>query len=399
MPMKHLLLIITIFIAACIETDIYLPAFPDMMIYFGVSEEMIQSILTWNFVGICLAGPLYGPISDSIGRKKPLLFALGLFLGGSLLTLFSHHFSFMLAGRFLQGLGSGGCFTLGTAIIFDVFQKERALKALNQINAIVPFIMAAAPILGGYLNNEFGFRSNFLTITVFVFISLLICAFFFPEPLLCEKRVKLNLKKLFLDFQRAFTCLPFWQTSIVTSLIFSVYLAFLSTSAILFVIEFGISKLYFPYFQASLLIAWLCASLVFNTLLKSWGVFRLKWMGTLLIFIGGISFIGGGIFTPTNAYVFTLAMIIYAFGANWVQGVYFPEGMEFLPDIKGITASLLTSVRLLLTAMIVGITSHFYNGTIFPLVVMTSLLVFIILATIFFYERAPRKVESLTNLP
>src|SRR5260221_11231309 len=102
--LKYLFLIFVVFIAACIETDIYLPAFPDMMNYFSVSEEAIQSLLTWNFVGICVSGPLYGPISDAFGRKKPLIVALGLFLAGSLITLFAHTFDHMLWGRLLQGL-------------------------------------------------------------------------------------------------------------------------------------------------------------------------------------------------------------------------------------------------------------------------------------------------------
>jgi len=46
---KYLFLIIVIFIAACIETDIYLPAFPEMMVWFSASEGAIQSLLTWNF--------------------------------------------------------------------------------------------------------------------------------------------------------------------------------------------------------------------------------------------------------------------------------------------------------------------------------------------------------------
>src|SRR5580700_2993957 len=125
--LKFLFLIIFIFIAACIETDIYLPALPDMMAWFSVSEGAIQSLLTWNFVGICVSGPLYGPLSDAFGRKKPLLTALGMFLGGSLITLFAQSLDQMIVGRILQGLGSGGCFTLGTAILFDAFQKDRAI--------------------------------------------------------------------------------------------------------------------------------------------------------------------------------------------------------------------------------------------------------------------------------
>ena len=56
---KYFFLVVLIFIAACIETDIYLPAFPDMMEYFKTSEEVIQSLLTWNFLGICLSGPFF----------------------------------------------------------------------------------------------------------------------------------------------------------------------------------------------------------------------------------------------------------------------------------------------------------------------------------------------------
>src|SRR5271156_5602586 len=100
---KYLFLIIIVFIAACIETDIYLPAFPDMMQFFSVSEGAIQGLLTWNFVGICVSGPFYGPLSDSFGRKRPLMIALLLFLVGSILTFFGTTFSQMLTGRVLQG--------------------------------------------------------------------------------------------------------------------------------------------------------------------------------------------------------------------------------------------------------------------------------------------------------
>src|SRR5579872_7018825 len=106
--LKFLFLIIVVFIAACIETDIYLPAFPDMMAWFSVSEAAIQSLLTWNFIGICLSGPLYGPLSDAFGRKKPLMIALGMFLLGSIITVYAQSLNQMLIGRILQGLGSGG---------------------------------------------------------------------------------------------------------------------------------------------------------------------------------------------------------------------------------------------------------------------------------------------------
>ncbi len=388
--LKYLLLITVTFIAACIETDIYLPTFTDMMAHFSISEETVQSLLTWNFIGICVAGPFYGPVSDAIGRKKPLLVALGLFFIGSIMTLLAESFDMMLYGRILQGIGSGGCFTLGTAIIFDAFKEEQAVIAIGRLNSIVPIIMAFAPILGGYLNFAYGFRSNFLAIALCVLASLLISLAFFDETLGKEKRVPFVLPKVLQNFATVLKSVRFWQTTAVVSLVFAGYLAFLSCISVLFVIEFGVDKGYLPLFQASLLGAWVIASLTYNRAIKRWGTQRVKRAGTLLFLLGGISFIAAAICTPQNPYILTLPMLFYSFGANWVQGLYFPEGMEIFPEIKGIAASVLTSARLLLTAMVVGIASHFYNCTIYPIMLLMIVLVGIVWATIASYEKKKR---------
>lgn len=397
--LKYLLLIIVIFIAACIETDIYLPAFPDMMIAFSASEGAIQSLLTWNFVGICLSGPLYGPLSDSFGRKKPLMAALGMFLVGSLITVFAQNLDQMLWGRILQGFGSGGCFTLGTAIIFDSFQKDRAITAANRLNTIVPLIMSAAPMLGGYLNHSFGFRSNFLAIAFFVLASLLTCIFFLNETLPAEKRTPLKTKTVLRDFKSAFSNLAFWQLTLVMSAIFAGYIAFLSGTSVLFVVEFGMSKVIFPFIQAAILGGWVAGSLLLTRAIAKWGHLRVKKTGIVLCVLGGISVALVALIAPRDPYFLTAGMVLYAFGANWVIGLYFPEGMEILPHIKGITASLMTSARLLIAALIVGLSSHLYNATVYPLAAIVFGTILIVLPTLIFYEkrRGPRTTSETTE--
>jgi DHA1 family bicyclomycin/chloramphenicol resistance-like MFS transporter len=395
---KYLFLIIVIFIAACIETDIYLPAFTDMMAYFSISEEKIQSLLTWNFVGICISSPFYGPISDAIGRKKPLIAALGIFFIGSIITLFAGNFELMLLGRVLQGLGSGGCFTLGTAIIFDAFQEKQAMIAINKLNSIVPFIMAGAPLLGGYLNLEYGFRSNFLAIAVLVLASMIISMLWFEETLSTEKRAALNFRKLANDFKKVSLSIPFWQTTLIVSLIFSGYLVFLSGISVLFVIEYEVSKQVLPIYQASLLGAWVLASLIYERSVKYLGIENIKITGTIFSALGGLSLVAVVVLAPENPILLTIPMLLYTFGANWIQSIYFPEGMDIFPDIKGLTSSLLTSGRLLITAAIVGLASAFYNETIYPIVIVIASIVCIILLTQFCYERKRVKLEpSVSN--
>jgi MFS transporter, DHA1 family, multidrug resistance protein len=385
--LKYLILIVVIFIAACIETDIYLPAFADMMTYFGASEESIQQILIWNFVGICLSGPLYGPISDTLGRRKPLLAALVLFLLGSLLTLFASSFPQMLIGRFLQGIGSGGSFTLGTAIIFDAFQKENAVRALNKLNSIIPFIMAGAPLLGGYLNAVYGFRSNFLVIALAVLFSLLITLISFDETHPQEKRTPFNIKQTLFDYKRACCSIPFWLLTFSVCLMFAAYLNFLSGAAVLFVVDFGISKELFPLYQGAQLTGWLIASLLATKIQTHFGVQKTKFFGIFCLLAGALIIISSAYLDSHHAIIPTFAMFLYSFGANWSQGLYFPESMELLPDIKGVTSSLITSARLIITALVVGITAHFYNGTIYPLAISVVVITAIILPLLWIYEK------------
>jgi MFS transporter, DHA1 family, multidrug resistance protein len=391
---KCLFLIIVVFIAACIETDIYLPAFPDMMAWFSVSESAIQGLLTWNFVGICVAGPFYGPLSDAFGRKRPLMIALGMFLAGSVLAYVSQNIDQMLWGRILQGVGSGGCFTLGTAIIFDAFQKEKAVAALNNLNTIIPLIMAGAPLLGGYLNLAFGFRSNFLAIVIFVLLSFAVSLMYFKETLPLEKRIPFKTKSILKDFKQVLGNFAFWQVTIAISLLFAGYIAFLSGTSVLFVVQMGMSKAIFPFVQAAVLGGWVAGSLALNRSIARWGIPKIKRAGIILTVFGGLGLTAMALAAPGNPYFVTAGMVFYAFGANWIIGLYFPECMEILPHIKGITASVLTSARLMIAALVVGFTGSLYNGTIYPIAWVIFGTIVVILPTLMLYDRQKAKSSS-----
>lgn len=397
--MKILFVVIVIFIAACIETDIYLPAFPDMMAYFGASEGEIQQLLSWNFLGICLSSPLYGPLSDALGRKKLVLVALGLFLVGSFATLFATQLPWMILGRTIQGLGSGGCFILGTAILFDAFEKEKAVNAMNHLNTIIPLTMAAAPMIGGYLNYSFGFRSNFVFITFTVLLSLIACLGLLPETLPREKRIALQGSSLWRDLKQLIGSLPFWQLTLATSLPFAGYIAFLSGTSVLFVLEFGMSKTLFPLVQGLLLAGWVVGSLILKRSLARFGTTLVKKAGLMSSVVGGVILGIATWLSPRDPYLLTLGMVFYAFGANWMFGLYLPESMELFPNNKGLVASVLTSVRLCIAATTIELSAQWYNNTVYPLSFIVIATVVIIWPLLMNYELTLRTKSGISTEP
>jgi DHA1 family bicyclomycin/chloramphenicol resistance-like MFS transporter len=110
--------------------------------------------------------------------------------------------------------------------------------------------------------------------------------------------------------------------------------------------------------------------------------------------LGGLGFALAALIAPRDPYLLTSGMVIYAFGANWIIGLYFPEGMELLPNIKGVTASLLTSARLLIASLIVGVASALYNATIYPLAIIIFGTIVVILPTLLWFERR-KKLDTV----
>jgi DHA1 family bicyclomycin/chloramphenicol resistance-like MFS transporter len=152
--------------------------------------------------------------------------------------------------------------------------------------------------------------------------------------------------------------------------------------------ELGVSKHALPLFQAAILGTWLLASLTCSHAIVRLGILKIKMVGTLLVLIGGIGFTVVALLTPQNPYLLTSMMMFYTFGVNWTQGLYFPEGMEILPEIKGVTASVLTSTRLLLAGLIVSVTSQLYNATIYPIASVVFVVLIITLFNMLLYEKS-----------
>jgi len=190
--------------------------------------------------------------------------------------------------------------------------------------------------------------------------------------------------------------LPFWQLTAVTSLLFAGYIAFLSGTSILFILEFGMSKAVFPFIQGAILGGWVAGSLLLNRSVAKWGIPKIKQAGIGVCIAGAIILALATLLTPRDPYFLTVGMVVYAFGANWLIGLYFPESMEILPEIKGIAASLLTSARLFIAAVVVGFSGAIYNSTVYPLSAILLGTTVLILPTLYFYEKR-KKLSATLN--
>jgi MFS family permease len=115
----------------------------------------------------------FGHAADRIGRKRIFIIGIGCFAAFSVLTvLFTHSFAITLAFRIFQGVGSSMIYSTATAVLVDSFPPEKRGSVLGFTVSATYVGITSGPVLGGVLNNAFGWRS------LFVFLSIVIVAVF-----------------------------------------------------------------------------------------------------------------------------------------------------------------------------------------------------------------------------
>ena len=117
-------------------TDMYLPALPAMADDFGTSSSMVQLGLTTSMIGLACGQLFFGPLSDKYGRRTPLLTAMWLFLGSTVLCIFAADIEQFVFLRFVQGIAGSGGIVISRSVATDKFSGRELAKMLALIGAI-----------------------------------------------------------------------------------------------------------------------------------------------------------------------------------------------------------------------------------------------------------------------
>lgn len=171
--------ILTAFGPIC--TDFYLPALPQISSDLHTSVPLSQLSLTAALIGLGIGQLFFGPWSDRIGRKKPLMLALALFTLSSIGCMFVQDISQMVVMRFIQGFAGAGGAVLARAIASDRYVgKELAqfFALIMAINGIAPIL---SPVLGGIQLQFTEWQGLFASLSILGIAIFLLCYFFITE--------------------------------------------------------------------------------------------------------------------------------------------------------------------------------------------------------------------------
>jgi DHA1 family bicyclomycin/chloramphenicol resistance-like MFS transporter len=163
-PRPSLGILIAVTALGPMALNIFIPSMPGMTAVFGTDYGTIQLTLTLYLFGVAFAQLAMGPLSDRFGRRPVLLAGIALFLVGSLGAALAGTIETLIAARIVQAVGGCAGLVLGRAIVRDTHSREESASMIGYITMAMLVAPMLAPLVGGYLDHWFGWRSTFFAV-------------------------------------------------------------------------------------------------------------------------------------------------------------------------------------------------------------------------------------------
>ncbi len=190
--------LVLVTLSGTMAMHIFVPALPVAGEALGAEPSSMQQTITLYVIGLALGQLIYGPVSDTWGRRPALLVGLSLYFSASVLALFAPSLQWLVAARLLQALGGAAGITLGRAIVRDIAPPDRVTRDLALLNLLTLVGPGLSPIVGAYLADHFGWRAIYVFL-VCIGSAMLFCAWkLLPETNL--NRRPLAITRIALDY-------------------------------------------------------------------------------------------------------------------------------------------------------------------------------------------------------
>ncbi|MBU3847471.1 MAG: multidrug effflux MFS transporter [Candidatus Acinetobacter avistercoris] len=230
-----------------LSIDMYLPALPQMANDFGVSTQQISNTLPAYFLGLAIGQLFYGPLSDRIGRKKPLYWGMGLFAFASFLCVIAPNDWALIAARVLQALGGCVGVVIARAAIRDRLDTQGSAQAFSSMMIVMGLAPILAPIIGAFILQFFPWEAVFITLTLIGLFCLFCVHYFFEETLSVEHRLKLSFKQVVLLYSTIIQDRSFRMPMLAGCLTGAALFAYISSASAVFMGEYHLSQHAFAY--------------------------------------------------------------------------------------------------------------------------------------------------------
>ena len=329
--------------------DMYLASMPNMAQDLKTSYASTQITLTVFLIFMGLGQLFFGPWSDAIGRKIPLLLGIVIYIGASFWAALASNLESLIFARVFQGIGASMAIVVVMSMVRDLTEGAEAAQLYALLNTIVALGPIVAPAIGGIIGTHYGWRGVMITLGILGIIVFINTLCTLKESLAVKDRIKLNVSSVMKIYWDILKNKVFSFNLLALSAVYFFLFAYIGGSSFVYQTGYGLSTEQFGLIFGLTSISLILGASSSAYFVKKISISHLALMGALVMMIGSA--------TCITMYVLDLGLIgtvsgiaLGLFGLGILEATLMAIAMESQKMALGSSAALLGAVPMLLSS-------------------------------------------------
>jgi DHA1 family bicyclomycin/chloramphenicol resistance-like MFS transporter len=352
--------------------DMYLPALPKIADELSVSSSVVQLTLTGTLAGLALGQLIVGPLSDSLGRRRPLMAGIVLHMLASVICMLAPNLVVLGLARVLQGIGAAAAMVVAIAVVGDLFAESAAATVLSRLMLVLGVAPVLAPSLGAAVLLHASWHWVFTALVVLAGALLLVAALALPETLPASHRRPLRVRGIAATYVELLRDARFVILVLVAALGMSGLFAYIAGASFVLQGRFGLDQQAFALVFGAGAVALIGATQFNVVLLKRFAPQSIVLWALVAALLSGAVFVG-----LSTAHVGGLAgFVVPVWAILAAMGFVIPNApavaLSRHTDAAGTAAALLGAAQFGLGAAVAPLVGVLGNDELALAVVMTA---------------------------
>lgn len=342
-----------------LSTDMYLPAIPFLQKNWQQPLSVINLTLVLFFAVYCFCLLIYGPLSDRLGRKPPLLTGIIIFIIGSLLCALADSIWLLIAARIIQASGAAAASAISMAITKDRLKAQLREKVMGYVSVIMALAPMVAPLIGSIIITRFSWHWIFVA-QAMIAVTAFFGVIFMPESNPDPKGS--SLAGLFKSYRDILTNPRFMAVVACTSLIGIPFFGFIAASSSIYISFYNLSEHVFSIFFGANALCFMAGAMVCVKLGRRIGSVNMLTIGFAFMVVGGI-IMTLQVFPGPWAFAIPMGLISFSLGISRPPANNL--ALEQIERDAGTASSILVFIYFMTGAAGMALVSLDWDNTVF----------------------------------
>lgn len=353
--------------------DMYIPGFAAIARQLKTDPGTVQLSMTSFFVALAVGQVVYGPVSDTFGRKAPIYAGLVIFVIASLGAAAAPSIDLLILSRFFQGLGAAATAVIPMAVVRDEYTGPDAARLLSLAMLALSVSPILAPVFGGLLVQYATWRLIFLVLILIALVVMVMIWRMLPETLPVQRRVSGRLLSILATYGRLLRQRIFILPILIAGFAQSALFAFISGSPFVFVTLHHLKPTTYGILFACHAIAVIGMSQFNAPMMKRFGARHLLGGATAAAAVTALLLAGLVLGGMAALWPFVLLTITLFLCLGLIMGPAFLTAMEPFGATAGAAAALGVGLEFTMSSLTTAVMSVSADGTARPMVLSLAI--------------------------